>query len=90
MGRREGELSLIDLAGSENLKLSKAGEDGLTSTKMETQSINTSLSMLSSVISALQNKASHVPYRDSKLTMLLQASVACRGLLTQKPHCPAI
>jgi kinesin family protein C1 len=79
---REGELSFIDLAGSENLKQSRAGEDGLSSTKKETQSINLSLTTLQTVIMALQSKNQHVPYRESKLTMLLQV----RRVLALYPH----
>ena len=66
----EGGLRLVDLAGSE--RLGRAGTSGDTSRFRETVSINKSLSSLGEVFLALGNKAAHVPYRNSKLTMLLQ------------------
>lgn len=64
-------LNLIDLAGSENVNRSGAAGKVLK----EAQSINKSLSALGDVVHALLEKAAHVPFRNSKLTMLLKDSL---------------
>ena len=69
---RVGKLNMVDLAGSERLAKTGATGDGLK----EATKINLSLSTLCHVISALTDpKASYIPYRDSKLTRLLQDSL---------------
>ncbi|KAM8702786.1 hypothetical protein ACLKA7_005144 [Drosophila subpalustris] len=71
-GIRRGKLNLVDLAGSE--RQSKTGAFG--ERLKEATKINLSLSALGNVISALvDGKTKHVPYRDSKLTRLLQDSL---------------
>ena len=69
---RAGKLNLVDLAGSE-----RQGKTGATGDRLkEATKINLSLSALGNVISALvDGKSGHVPYRDSKLTRLLQDSL---------------
>ncbi|OCL15231.1 kinesin heavy chain [Glonium stellatum] len=69
-----GKLNLVDLAGSENIQRSgaenkRAAEAGL---------INKSLLTLGRVINALVERGSHIPYRESKLTRLLQDSLGGR------------
>ncbi|KAI1100521.1 kinesin-domain-containing protein [Jackrogersella minutella] len=69
-----GKLNLVDLAGSENIQRSgaenkRAAEAGL---------INKSLLTLGRVINALVDHSSHIPYRESKLTRLLQDSLGGR------------
>ncbi len=69
-----GKLNLVDLAGSENIQRSgaenkRAAEAGL---------INRSLLTLGRVINALVDRGTHIPYRESKLTRLLQDSLGGR------------
>lgn len=66
-----GVLHLVDLAGSERVSRSNASGDRLK----EAQHINKSLSSLGDVFSALVSHANHVPYRNSRLTYLLQDSL---------------
>jgi kinesin family member 3A len=69
---RAGKLHLVDLAGSE--RQSKTGATGIR--LKEATKINLSLSTLGNVISALvDGKSTHIPYRNSKLTRLLQDSL---------------
>ncbi|XP_065808686.1 kinesin-like protein KIFC3 isoform X4 [Labrus bergylta] len=69
--RTQGKLNLVDLAGSE--RIAKSGAEG--SRLREAQCINKSLSALGDVINALRGKHSHVPFRNSRLTYLLQDSL---------------
>nr|KYP71278.1 Kinesin-4 [Cajanus cajan] len=66
-----GSMHLVDLAGSERADKTEATGDRLK----EAQHINKSLSALGDVISSLAQKNAHVPYRNSKLTQLLQDSL---------------
>ncbi len=90
----EGALNLVDLAGSERLNSSGAGSN--QARMKETISINSSLSALKDVIEKLgQGETKHVPYRNSKLTYLLQTSLSggCRRFEPgEQPadYCPAL
>ena len=72
--KKYGKISFVDLAGSERLKETHS-QGGMVK---ETGNINKSLFVLGKVISSLTDKKNinqHIPYRDSKLTMLLMDSV---------------
>jgi len=69
---KTGRIYFVDLAGSE--KMSKTGIEGGTGLK-EAQNINKSLMTLGMVINSLTEGAKHIPYRDSKLTRVLQESL---------------
>ena len=83
---KTGKLNLVDLAGSE--KISKTGAVG--ETLEEAKKINLSLSSLGNVIHALTSNADHIPYRDSKLTRILQESLGGNYktslIVTCSPH----
>ncbi|GKC93332.1 kinesin-like protein KIN-10A [Tanacetum coccineum] len=64
-----GRLMLVDMAGSENIE--QAGQTGFEA-KMQTAKINQGNIALKRVVESIANGDSHVPFRDSKLTMLLQ------------------
>lgn len=68
---KQSQLNLVDLAGSE--KIGKTGATG--DTLEEAKKINQSLSALANVINALADGKPHIPFRDSKLTRILQQSL---------------
>mmetsp|Transcript_4547 Transcript_4547/g.10699 ORF Transcript_4547/g.10699 Transcript_4547/m.10699 type:complete len:1015 (+) Transcript_4547:84-3128(+) len=70
-----GQLNLCDLAGSERVDRSGVTGKALA----EAKNINKSLSCLTGVFTALNQKSQHVPFRDSKLTYLLQPSFSGDG-----------
>merc|ERR1719330_1856600 len=70
-----GTLNLVDLAGSERLDRSKVTGDRAK----EAMAINKSLSSLTDVFVSIGKKASHIPFRNSKLTYLLQPSLSGDG-----------
>ncbi|KAJ1921509.1 hypothetical protein H4219_000546 [Mycoemilia scoparia] len=81
---KTGRLSLVDLAGSE--KVGKTGASGQT--LEEAKMINKSLSALGMVINALTDgKSTHIPYRDSKLTRILQESLGGNSRTTLVINC---
>ncbi|KAI9782430.1 MAG: Kinesin heavy chain [Peltula sp. TS41687] len=81
---RSGQLFLVDLAGSE--KVGKTGASGQT--LEEAKKINRSLSALGMVINSLTDgKSTHIPYRDSKLTRILQESLGGNSRTTLIINC---
>ncbi|KAJ1858902.1 hypothetical protein LPJ73_001858, partial [Coemansia sp. RSA 2703] len=66
-----GRLHLIDLAGSEDNRRTENGRDRMA----ESSAINRSLFVLGQVVEALNTGASRIPYRDSKMTRILQDSL---------------
>jgi kinesin family protein 5 len=81
---KSGKLFLVDLAGSEKVK--KTGASGRLLDEAKT--INKSLTTLGMVINALTDgKSTHVPYRDSKLTRLLQDSLGGNSRTTLIVNC---
>ncbi|KAK0546071.1 hypothetical protein OC845_004777 [Tilletia horrida] len=81
---KTGNLYLVDLAGSE--KVGKTGASGQT--LEEAKKINKSLSALGMVINALTDgKSTHIPYRDSKLTRILQESLGGNSRTTLIINC---
>lgn len=74
----QGGLRLVDLAGSE--RLARTGTQSDAARLRETVNINKSLSCLGDVFLGLSKKSAHIPYRNSKLTMLLQVSLTCHHM----------
>ncbi|KAL1411173.1 hypothetical protein Q8F55_002123 [Vanrija albida] len=82
--QKSGNLYLVDLAGSE--KVGKTGASGQT--LEEAKKINKSLSALGMVINSLTDgKSTHIPYRDSKLTRILQESLGGNSRTTLIINC---
>uniref|UniRef100_F1L594 Kinesin-like protein n=1 Tax=Ascaris suum TaxID=6253 RepID=F1L594_ASCSU len=75
---KQGKLHLVDLAGSENIGRSGAIE----MRAREAGNINQSLLTLGRVIKALTSGAGHIPYRESKLTRILQDSLGGKTITT--------
>lgn len=87
LSAKTGKLYLVDLAGSE--KIGKTGAQGKVLD--EAKKINASLTTLGKVINALTDgKSTHIPYRDSKLTRVLQESLGGNSkttlIVTCSPH----
>ena len=76
--KRSATIYVIDLAGSERVLKTGASGQRLE----EAKSVNKSLSTLAQVIGSLAKKQGHVPFRDSKLTFLLQPALAGNCLTT--------
>ena len=87
---KRGTLNLVDLAGSENIGRSGAKDER----KKEAGMINQSLLTLGRVITSLTDHQAHVPYRESKLTRILQESFGGRAktciIATVSPSCQSI
>ena len=87
MSCKTGQLYLVDLAGSEKIEKTQAVGQTLEEAKM----INLSITTLGKVITSLTDKKStHVPYRESKLTRILQQSLGGNSrtalIITCSPH----
>ena len=87
LSAKTGKLYLVDLAGSE--KISKTGAEGLV--LEQAKKINASLTTLGKVINSLTDgKSTHIPYRESKLTRVLQESLGGNSktslIVTCSPH----
>ena len=76
-GKSFASLNLVDLAGSEGMK--KTGATGAN--MKEGIKINLSLTKLAFVVKCLAEGAKHIPFRESKLTMMLQKGLAGKSLL---------
>jgi len=79
----DGKLHLVDLAGSERVDRSNAKGQQLK----EAQAINSSLASLADVFHALGNRQAHVPFRNSKLTHLLQPALSGDGKTLMIVNC---
>ena len=77
---RIGRLNLVDLSGSENRK--RAGGSGVGVRARESSAINQGLLALGRVIKARTEKGDHIPFRDSKLTRILEESLGGNCITT--------
>lgn len=82
----QGVLNLVDLAGFERLDNSQEK----TALYKEACYVNRSLSCLTDVLSGLASNQKHIPYRNSKLTYLLQSSLANGKILVLCHLCPSV
>lgn len=84
--KKIGKLNFIDLAGSEKVSKSQSVGDTLE----EAKKINLSLACLGNVIHALSTNSEHIPFRESKLTRILQESLSgnynTQLIVTCSPH----
>lgn len=87
-GGKVGKLHLIDLAGSERNSKTGNGVAGAAADARlrESANINTSLFVLGKVIDSLNAGETRIPFRDSKLTRLLQYVFVCSFLLSPDPR----
>ena len=76
-GKRSAQLNLVDLAGSEGMK--KTGATGAAA--KEGIKINLSLTKLAFVVKCLAENSKHIPFRESKLTMMLAKGLGGNNLL---------
>ena len=74
---KKGKLNFIDLAGSEKVSKTEVYGESFE----ELKKINLSLTVLGNVIQALTTRADYIPYRESKLTRILQESLSGNFLL---------
>ena len=78
-GKSHAQLNLVDLAGSEGMK--KTGNDQSSQSAKEGIRINLSLTKLALTVKCLAEGSRHIPYRESKLTMMLAKGLGGNNML---------